>query len=187
VPRGGGRQRDTLLLGALAVTLAGLAAWQLALAEEEPLGVAMPVRPPAVQVGAGPGGAAAADTAAIIERPLFSEARRRVAPIAVAQAAPPPPVAAAAPPPLSSTHQLVGLVGLGDQVIALVRAGSGKEGAVSRLRLGDQLAGWTLDGTDRRRAVVFTRGEERQTLALPAAAAASDASAADPLDNDSDD
>lgn len=175
-------RRETRVLALLAATLAGLAAWQvMAGPEEEPLGIAMPVRPPAAPAspGSGPAGAAP-DTAAILDRPLFSEARRRVAPIAVAQAAPPPPPAA----PLSAEYTLLGLFRTEGTLVALLRQG-GRGGAVLRLRAGEELGDWTLAGAEGARAVAFTRAGERQVLALPAAAAA-DARAAGSDDDDED-
>lgn len=180
-PASARQRRETRLLGLLAVTLAGLAAWQVAAGSgEEPLGIAMPVRPPAAPAPPGPAAGTAPDTAAILDRPLFSEARRRAAPIAVAQAAPPPPPAA----PLSAEYTLLGLFRTGETLVALLRQG-GRGGALLRLRAGEALGDWTLAGAEGARAVVFTRAGERQLLALPAAAAA-DARAAGSDDDDED-
>lgn len=171
-------RREIAGLGLLALCLAGLAAWQvLAEPEDEPLGVAMPVRPPPVAALRNSDAPAGPDAAAIVERPLFSEARRRAAPIAAAQAAPPPPPPAAPAPPLSATHRLVGISLAGDQVVALLREGSGREATLLRLRSGDQLGDWTLAGLERPRTLRFERGEEHQLLALPDAAASSAAGA----------
>lgn len=170
-PRAASTGRQRHLLALLAVTLAALAAWQVvADAEDEPLsGIAMPVRPPPQAPGAAArmGGA---DTAAILERPVFSPTRSRMAPIAPAQAAPPPPPPEE-PPPLSEGWQLLGL-GLADgQAVALVRPVAG--GAVLRLRQGEAIEGdWVLAGVEQRRSAIFARGEDRQALALPSAAPA---------------
>jgi hypothetical protein len=165
------RSRETMLLAALAVSLLGLAVWQVAVeGEDELLGVAMPVRPPAV-VTAGSGDAAGAgpDTAVILDRPLFSEARRRVVPIATAQAAPPPPAPPPPEPPLSARYELIGLSRAEGAVVALIRE-KGGEAKVRQLRSGEQLQGWALADMEQRRAVVFARGDRRQALTLPSVA-----------------
>lgn len=165
------QRRETALLGLLALCLAGLAAWQVALREEEePLGIAMPVRPPAAAPAGAAPGAAGPDAAAILDRPLFSEARRRAAPIAAAYAAPSPAAAAAPEPPLAASWQLIGISQADGQVTALLRQGGARGTTTMRLRSGEQLGAWTLEGVENRRALVFVRGEERQLLALPAAA-----------------
>lgn len=160
--RGG---RETRLLGLLAMTLAALAAWQaLAVFDDAPVTIAQPVRlAPATAGGAD---SAPLDTAEITERPLFVPTRRRAMPIAVAVAAPPPP-----PPPvqLSSRFQLVGLVVTDGRTAALLR--SGASGPTLRVRQGEPLEDWVLEGTSPgngpSRGAVFARGEERETLRLP--------------------
>lgn len=182
VPTPPRERRETRLLGLLALSLAALAAWQAAgpgEAEDAPA-IAMPVRPPGAAAAA-PGGAAGgeADIAAILERPLFSQGRGRVAPIAAAQAAPAPPAPPAAPP-LSERFQLLGITrGAGGRLTVLLREkGAGQGAEVIRLRAGDALEDWTLlaepPAGGPRRAVVLARDGEgegaRQVLALPSAA-----------------
>jgi hypothetical protein len=165
-----GERRQLHLLALLAATLAALAAWQVvADAEDETLtGIAMPVRPPPAAAAAPARAGGGTDTASILERPVFSPSRSRMAPIAPAQAAPPPPPPPEAPP-LSATWQLLGLSQSEGQAVALLRPASG--GAVTRLRQGEAIEGeWVLAGIEQRRSAVFARGEERQSLALPSAA-----------------
>ncbi len=165
-------RRQVRLLALLALTLAALAVWQVASeAEEDPLlGIAMPVRPPQAAEGA-PAPPGIADTDAMMERPLFSETRRRFVPIPPARAAAPPP--APPPPPLAAAHKLIGLSVADGQVVALVQSGTGRAAKVRRLRQGEALAGWTLVGSEAR-SVVFRRGEDgpSQRLDLPSAAPA---------------
>lgn len=177
-------RRETRLLGMLAMTLAALAAWQvLAVFDDAPGAIAQPVRLPAAASAAGE--AAAVDTAAITERPLFVPTRRRAMPIAAAVAAEPPP-----PPPvrLASRFQLVGIVVTEGRAAALLRAGAA--GATVRVREGEAIEDWILAGTAPGRAAVFARGEERETLRLPRIAAGSTTPGAAPaaaMDDEEDD
>jgi hypothetical protein len=157
-------RREVWGLALLALTLAGLAGWQLLAPEEEALpGIAMPVRPPTQAAPAQPA-ADRPELTDILERPVFTPARRRYLPVAEALAAPPPPPKPA-DPPLSDSYQLMGLTSAGGQVTALLRAATG--GALLRLRSGEQLEGWTLAGLAGRRTLAFERDGERQLLAPP--------------------
>lgn len=173
------------MLGLLAATLAGLAAFQLAagLEEEAPGGVAMPVRPPAAAPSPAPR-PATASLDEILERPVFAPSRRRVLPIAEAQAAPPPPPPPAEDPPLSQGFVLLGIVQSGEEVAALLRETHSR--ALHRLRRGEALQGWTLAGAAGRRALLFEREGERQILEMPAGTPAGPAASSDPGQSESD-
>lgn len=156
-------RRETRLLGALALTLAALAAWQITGTDdaESPTVIAQAVRPPTVAtaVAAGP-----ADTSEIVERPLFAPGRRRVSPIASAVAA---PTAAPAPPPppLAKKYMLVGILVLDGTPQAMLREIAGA-GPTHRLRPGSTIEGWTLAAIEPRRAARFERPDGRETLRL---------------------
>lgn len=91
---------------------------------------------------------------ALLERPLFSTTRR--------PPPPPPPKPAEAPPPDNlSTARLTGLyTGSGEGGIILNIAGKDR-----RLRIREQIEGWTLSVIDERSAT-FTSGGNTRTLPL---------------------
>jgi len=164
-------RRETRLLGALALTLAAMAAWQLAGGFEDDTAppIAQAVRPPvAASAAAGPG---ARDTSAIVERPLFAQGRRRASPISAAIAAEAPAAEAPPPAPLAPRFALVGLLVIDGRAQAMVREIAG-DGPTHRLRVGDPLDAWTLTAIESRRAAIFTAdgGQETLRLAHPRAA-----------------
>lgn len=164
-------RRETRLLGALALTLAALAAWQLAGGFEEDAlpPIAQAVRPP---TAAGPAAAPdMRDTSAIVERPLFAQGRRRASPISAAIAAEAPVEAAPPPAPLAQKYMLVGLLVINGRPQAMLREIAG-DGPTLRLRVGDPLDAWILAAIEPRKAAIFTAdgGEERLRLAHPRAA-----------------
>lgn len=155
----------TLLLGALALGLASLAAWQVAeglepLDPRHGLVAGAASGPPAAPaIGAPPD---TRDTTAITERPLFSRGRRLPAPIAQAMAAeaPPPPP----PPPLAAGYKVLGITQSNGETTAILRQTEGNR--IIRLRSGERLGEWTLAGVERRRALRFQRGDQQQVLTL---------------------
>lgn len=92
---------------------------------------------------------------ALLERPLFSITRRPPPP-------PPPPKAADAPPPDTlSTARLIGLYAGPDQSGIILHIG----GKNRRLRIREQVEGWTLSAIDQRSAT-FSSGSSQRTLPL---------------------
>lgn len=89
----------------------------------------------------------------ILERPLFAANRRPPAPPAAVAEAPPPPE------PIDSARVL-GLAGGARGVVVLA-----VDGTVRRLRLGEDLGGWTLDRIEGREAH-FRRDAATRSLAL---------------------
>jgi len=92
---------------------------------------------------------------AMLERPLFTITRRPPPP-------PPPPKPAEAPPPDNlSTARLTGLyTGQGEGGIILNIGGKDR-----RVRIREQIEGWTLSAIDQRSAT-FTSGSNQRTLPL---------------------
>jgi len=158
-------RRETRLLGALALTLAGLAAWQLAGGFEDDAlpPIAQAVRPPAATGAAVEPGVR--DTSAIVERPLFTQGRRRASPISAAIAAEAPAATPPPPPPLAQKYALVGLLVINGRPQAMLREIAG-DGPTHRLRVGDPLDAWTLAAIDPRKAAIFTADGGEETLRL---------------------
>ncbi len=107
-----------------------------------------------------------------VDRPLFAPDRR-----------PPAHSVASAESGPAATDPFADL-----RLFALFDAGQGREGAIvatggvtRRVRAGDKVGDWTLEGVDGREAI-FVNGDETRTVALPRAllpgAAAADASSA---------
>lgn len=89
---------------------------------------------------------------ALLERPLFTITRRP---------APPPKAAEAPPPDTLSTARLMGLyAGQGQGGVILHIGGKNR-----RLRIQEQIEGWTLSAIDQRSAT-FTSGSTQRTLQL---------------------
>ncbi len=86
------------------------------------------------------------------ERPLFSPTRRPVpTPIAHVPEAPPPP-----PPPPPPNVALFGIVMDGDEARAIVRTGPAEK--MIRVRIGDDIGGWTVGQIDGRKLVLSLDG-----------------------------
>lgn len=126
-------------------------AWQAPEAHTTDYGASIPELP----------GVANADTSrfiAMLDRPLFSPTRRPPPP-------PPPPQADKAPEDNLSTAQLSGIfLGANDGGIIVQIAGKHR-----RLRLREQLEGWTLTSVQDR-SVVFSKDGQTRALQLPRAA-----------------
>jgi general secretion pathway protein N len=95
------------------------------------------------------------------ERPLFAPSRRPPDP--PAPAAPPSVVVASpTPPPEPPAITFYGVVMEPDGARALARGPSNES---LRLRVGDEVGGWSVTGVDRRR-LVLTLGERSETFSL---------------------
>jgi general secretion pathway protein N len=132
--------------------------------------------PPAVPTPAGRAGDAAggnplwaiplSSLTATRERPLFTPSRRAPAPVMPNAPVAVVPVAPEAPPPMPETRValiLIGTIASEADGIALFTDPNTRE--VVRLRLGDVIAGWTLD-TVRSREVTFKKGDRDDVLTI---------------------
>jgi hypothetical protein len=145
-----------LLLNAAVWTAAAFSAHALYEAALRP-----PFEPPAIDAPLAPAQAAEvrpvaprpAAYAAIAERPLFAPSRRAPAQ-AEADASPLPPPAVA----------LIGVVGRGEERLAMMRA---EDGATLRLSPGQSVGGWVVARIDPRR-VTLRRGEAEHVALLGA-------------------
>ena len=105
-------------------------------------------------------GTKAAETDAFVRRPLFAKTRRPP-PQPKPQPESQPEVVEAEP---IEGVELVGIFGSGDVAGAILRL---EDGVRMRLKLGERVKGWRLDGIDTRKAsLVSSNGRERSVLEM---------------------
>jgi hypothetical protein len=120
-------------------------------------------------LGADPGGVAdlgAANSATGASRSTGAEGRSPLPPLFRAAVLPPPPEETATPPPPEPPPRLLGVIIGGTGAIAVMQAG---DAPTKRLRVQDEVEGWTVIRIDAKRVVVQRRDEVATVRMDPAA------------------
>jgi general secretion pathway protein N len=99
------------------------------------------------------------------ERPIFSVSRRPAPPVVTPLEKPSLPLPPAPPPePDRPPLSLVGIIHREDAGIAIFQ--SGNTGGITRLKIGESYAGWSLTALKAREAI-FDNGDRHATLGFP--------------------
>lgn len=102
------------------------------------------------------------------ERPLFAPSRRPPPPVMPNAPVAVVPVIEQAPPPAPETRVALTLIGtIANDTDGMAIFSDPNTREVVRLRVGDVVAGWTLDAV-RNREVTFRKADREDTLAIPA-------------------